>query len=156
METEVESREAVATPRLAAGPVQSSSTGAESSSQATSEDVRVEATEEALSANGQEYAAMQEDVPMQEDGKRVKVYELRDQSWHDRGTGHCKGIYDDAQDLALLVVEAEDQTDKEEGGFLKEELLLSAKVEREDIYQRQQGERPSYRPSHHILGHGPA
>jgi protein phosphatase-4 regulatory subunit 3 len=80
------------------------------------------------------------DLVVQEDGKRVKVYELREQSWHDRGTGHCKGIYDDSQDLALLVVEAEDGGDKEEGGFLKEELLLSAKVERDDIYARQQGE----------------
>jgi protein phosphatase-4 regulatory subunit 3 len=33
-----------------------------------------------------------------------------------------------------------------EGGFLKEELLLSTKVEKEDIYARQQGELPhSYR-----------
>jgi protein phosphatase-4 regulatory subunit 3 len=69
------------------------------------------------------------------------VYELRDQSWHDRGTGQCKGLYDDSQDLALLVVEAEDITgDKDgEGGFLKDELLLSTKVEKEDIYARQQG-----------------
>ena len=72
------------------------------------------------------------------------MYELRETSWHDRGTGFCKGIYDDSQDLALLIVESEfppDQAteDEGEGGFLKEELLLSARVEREDIYSRQQG-----------------
>lgn len=71
-----------------------------------------------------------------------KVYELRDQSWFDRGTGHCKGIYDDTQDLALLIVEPEETPEKAEegqGGFLKDELLLSARVEKDDIYSRQQG-----------------
>lgn len=78
-----------------------------------------------------------------------QVYELRDASWFDRGTGHCKGVYDDTQDLALIIVEAEPMSDGKdeegsapaegEGGFLKEELLLSTKVEKEDIYARQQG-----------------
>nr|XP_019014382.1 uncharacterized protein I206_00464 [Kwoniella pini CBS 10737]OCF53163.1 hypothetical protein I206_00464 [Kwoniella pini CBS 10737] len=77
------------------------------------------------------------------DGKRVKVYELQDTSWHDRGTGFCKGIYDDTQDIALIIVEREDfssEGGKAEapGGFLKEELLLSARVEKEDIYGKQQ------------------
>jgi len=77
------------------------------------------------------------------------VYELRDASWFDRGTGQCKGVYDDTQDLALIIVEAEDMSEGKdgegggaaegEGGFLKEELLLSTKVEKEDIYARQQG-----------------
>jgi protein phosphatase-4 regulatory subunit 3 len=72
------------------------------------------------------------------------VYELRDASWFDRGTGQCKGVYDDTQDLALIIVEAEDMSEGKdgegggategEGGFLKEELLLSTKVEKEDIY----------------------
>lgn len=77
------------------------------------------------------------------------MYELRDSSWFDRGTGHCKGVYDDTQDLALLIVEAEDTNEgKEEapmegeGGFLKEELLLSTRVEKDDIYARQQGRSP--------------
>lgn len=57
-------------------------------------------------------------------------------------------MYDHSQDLALLIVEAEDTADKPgegegegegPGGFLKEELLLSARVEKEDIYARQQG-----------------
>ncbi|WWC85689.1 uncharacterized protein L201_000555 [Kwoniella dendrophila CBS 6074] len=83
------------------------------------------------------------DVGLNQDGKRVKVYELQDTSWHDRGTGFCKGIYDDAQDIALIIVEKEDfPTDggkaESPGGFLKEELLLSARVEKEDIYGKQQ------------------
>jgi hypothetical protein len=92
----------------------------------------------------------------------IKVYELRDSSWFDRGTGHCKGVYDDTQDLALIIVEAEPMPEGQdgdsggsgsgsgsgseggegEGGFLKEELLLSTKVEKEDIYARQQGTSP--------------
>jgi protein phosphatase-4 regulatory subunit 3 len=67
------------------------------------------------------------------------VYELRDGNWHDRGTGQCKGIYDDSQDLAALIVESEDMEKEGEGGFLKEEMLLHTKVEKDDIYQRQQG-----------------
>ena len=80
------------------------------------------------------------------------MYELRDASWFDRGTGHCKGIYDDSQDLALIVVEAEDSPGEKAsdddggvadgpGGFLKEDLLLTSRVEKEDIYARQQGSR---------------
>lgn len=74
------------------------------------------------------------------------MYELRDSSWFDRGTGHCKGVYDDTQDLALIIVEAEDMNEGKEGaiegegGFLKEELLLSSRVEKDDIYARQQGQ----------------
>lgn len=72
---------------------------------------------------------------------------MRDSSWFDRGTGYCKGIYDDTQDLALLIVEAEEMgSDKPgeaesegEGGFLKEDLLLTTRVEKDDIYVRQQG-----------------
>lgn len=73
------------------------------------------------------------------------MYELRDQSWFDRGTGHCKGVYDDSQDIALIIVEPEEHgADKAEedgpGGFLKDEMLLTTKVEKDDIYARQQGE----------------
>ncbi|KAL1409675.1 Platinum sensitivity protein [Vanrija albida] len=79
-------------------------------------------------------------------GKRVKVYELRDQAWFDRGTGHCKGVYDDQNDVALLIVEAEDALDENRqpddpegpGGFLKDELLLNAQVSKDDVYTRQQ------------------
>ncbi|KAK8844620.1 hypothetical protein IAR55_006467 [Kwoniella newhampshirensis] len=96
--------------------------------------------------NGQtDEEMMMQDIesgPNQE-GKRVKVYELRESSWFDRGTGFCKGIYDDGQDLALLIVESEDTSGEggkaeEPGGFLKEDLLLSSRVERDDIYGKQQ------------------
>lgn len=49
------------------------------------------------------------------------------------------------RDVALIVVEAEDVDGKDgeevdgPGGFFKEDFLLSAKVEKEDIYARQQG-----------------
>ncbi|KLT39487.1 DUF625-domain-containing protein [Cutaneotrichosporon oleaginosum] len=79
-------------------------------------------------------------------GKRVKVYELRDQAWFDRGTGHCKGVYDNDNDVALLVVEAEDpqlegrpgEEAEGPGGFIRDELLLHAQVTKDDQYTRQQ------------------
>jgi protein phosphatase-4 regulatory subunit 3 len=79
---------------------------------------------------------------------REQVYELRDASWFDRGTGYCRGVFDETNDLALLVVEPEDaaaagvegREPEGEGGFLKDDLLLNARVEKEDIYTRQQGE----------------
>jgi protein phosphatase-4 regulatory subunit 3 len=51
----------------------------------------------------------------------------------------------------LLIVEAEDTgpergIEEGEGGFLKEELLLTARVERDDIYVRQQGESDQRHP----------
>jgi hypothetical protein len=70
------------------------------------------------------------------------VYELKDSNWIDRGTGQCKGVYDDSQDLAMIIVETEDPPGEKEGegGFLREDnLLLRTKVEKEEIYSRQQG-----------------
>lgn len=74
------------------------------------------------------------------------MYELRDQAWFDRGTGQCKGVYDRQNDVALLMVEAEDPGDGSQGeegdgpgGFLKDELLLNTQVSKEDVYSRQQG-----------------
>ncbi|KAL7420313.1 Platinum sensitivity protein [Cryptotrichosporon argae] len=74
------------------------------------------------------------------DGKRVKVYELRDQSWFDRGTGHCKGVYDDAHNRAMVIVEPEIEGEDVDapGGFLTHEPLLTHVVVRGDLYQRQQ------------------
>lgn len=43
----------------------------------------------------------------QTDFKKVKVYELRNEAWFDRGTGHVHGLYDEDTDQALLVVTAE-------------------------------------------------
>ncbi|WVQ85221.1 hypothetical protein IAT38_007386 [Cryptococcus sp. DSM 104549] len=73
--------------------------------------------------------------------KRVKVYELRDTSWYDRGTGFCRGIFDESTQVAKIIVEAEDPAGEDKdgpGGFLKEELLLSTQVEKDDIYGKQQ------------------
>ncbi|KAL7410975.1 component of IIS longevity pathway SMK-1-domain-containing protein [Mrakia frigida] len=60
--------------------------------------------------------------------KKVKVYELRNDSWFDRGTGHVHGLYDEGTDQALLVVTAEvlmlDPAEEEDGGgggFVKED-----------------------------------
>lgn len=87
------------------------------------------------------------------------MYELRDQAWFDRGTGHCKGVYDDQNDVALLIVEAEEpqadgRTGEEAdgpGGFLKDELLLHAQVTKEDQYTRQQGGSCSFSLSSYVL-----
>jgi hypothetical protein len=85
----------------------------------------------------------------------LQVYELRDSSWFDRGTGQCKGVYDDRLDVALLVVEAEEtpksegeggEGDQDEpGGFLQDgegeaQLLLRSRVEKADTYSKQQGQ----------------
>lgn len=76
---------------------------------------------------------------------RSQVYELRQSAWFDRGTGRCKGVYDDQNDVALLMVEAEELLeggqDKEEGpgGFLTDELLLNTQVGKDEDYSRQQG-----------------
>ncbi|EIW73149.1 hypothetical protein TREMEDRAFT_24823, partial [Tremella mesenterica DSM 1558] len=76
-----------------------------------------------------------------------QVYELRASQWFDRGTGHCRGVYDGSQNLALIIVEIEDSGDRPSegegnegpGGFVKDdEFLLTARVEKEDIYSRQQ------------------
>ncbi|CAD6928722.1 unnamed protein product [Tilletia controversa] len=40
--------------------------------------------------------------------RRVKVYELQNDSWFDRGTGYCAGVYDEARDEALLVARREE------------------------------------------------
>jgi protein phosphatase-4 regulatory subunit 3 len=74
----------------------------------------------------------------------TQVYELRDASWFDRGTGSCRGFYDSLENIAYVIVEAETPPDvapkTPPGGFVKEaELLLKSRVERDDIYARQQG-----------------
>lgn len=96
-----------------------------------------------------------------------QVYELRQSSWHDRGTGFCEGIYDEALEEAILVVIPEDippgqpnaDASQDEnggssvseppvapGGFLREgeegvvdPFLLRSRVGTKDMYQRQQG-----------------
>ncbi|KAK9469286.1 component of IIS longevity pathway SMK-1-domain-containing protein [Lipomyces arxii] len=59
--------------------------------------------------------------------RRVKVYELQQENWKDRGTGFCTGeiINDDA----YIFVRSEDESEK---------YLLEAKVYKEVQYQKQQ------------------
>lgn len=44
--------------------------------------------------------------------RRVKVYELKGETWFDRGTGYCAGVYDEHEDAALLVARMEDACQK--------------------------------------------
>ncbi|KAF9894073.1 Platinum sensitivity protein [Aspergillus nanangensis] len=61
------------------------------------------------------------------DRKRVKVYELRDNDWFDRGTGFCTGQVVD--DEPRIYVESEDEPNR---------VLLLTKISKDDGYQKQQ------------------
>ncbi|MCJ1473946.1 Platinum sensitivity protein [Lambiella insularis] len=63
----------------------------------------------------------------QNDRKRVKVYELRNNDWFDRGTGFCTGQV--VNDESKICVESEDLPDR---------ILLETKISKEDGYQKQQ------------------
>lgn len=86
-------------------------------------------------------------------GPSIQVYELRDESWFDRGTGICRGMIN-ADGHAVILVEAESPqvqgNEDEPGGFLTKDILLNSNVERDDIYGKQQGmfpPRQTTRPS---------
>jgi protein phosphatase-4 regulatory subunit 3 len=89
------------------------------------------------------------------DRKRVKVYELKNNDWYDRGTGFCSGLLnnvsavetdlggwararcdlmgrgaDATQDEARIQVASEDEPGR---------MLLETKISKEDGYQKQQG-----------------
>ncbi|KAK2734640.1 Platinum sensitivity protein [Onygenales sp. PD_40] len=66
-------------------------------------------------------------VPPQQERKRVKVYELRDNDWFDRGTGLCSTQFVD--DEPKIFVESEDEPDR---------MLLETSISRDDGYQKQQ------------------
>ncbi|OJD21589.1 hypothetical protein ACJ73_07071 [Blastomyces percursus] len=66
-------------------------------------------------------------APPPHDRKRVKVYELRDNDWFDRGTGLCSAQVID--DEPRIYVESEDEPDR---------MLLESKIRRDDGYQKQQ------------------
>ncbi|KIX02050.1 uncharacterized protein Z518_07989 [Rhinocladiella mackenziei CBS 650.93] len=66
-------------------------------------------------------------APLANDKKRVKVYELRDNDWFDRGTGFCTGQV--INDEPRIYVESEDQPDR---------MLLETRIVKEDGYQKQQ------------------
>ncbi|KAI9845715.1 MAG: Platinum sensitivity protein [Sclerophora amabilis] len=61
------------------------------------------------------------------DRKRVKVYELRNNDWFDRGTGFCTGHI--ANDEPRIFVESEEQPER---------MLLETRIAKEDGYQKQQ------------------
>ncbi|KJR82464.1 uncharacterized protein SPSK_03731 [Sporothrix schenckii 1099-18] len=78
---------------------------------------------------------MAQNVPRQMiDRKRVKVYELRNNDWFDRGTGFCSSAFvtnDDGEvSEPRIVVESEDAPDR---------LLLDTRIHHDDGFQRQQG-----------------
>ncbi|KAJ4006724.1 Platinum sensitivity protein [Fusarium irregulare] len=76
---------------------------------------------------------MAQPVPHQPtDRKRVKVYELRNNDWFDRGTGFCSASYETLEDgrkEPRVIVESEDHPDR---------LLLETKIQKEDGFQKQQ------------------
>ncbi|TEA21751.1 Uncharacterized protein C8034_v005405 [Colletotrichum sidae] len=67
------------------------------------------------------------------DKKRVKVYELRNNDWYDRGTGFCTATFVQSEDGQprdpRVIVESEDQPDR---------ILLETKICKEDGFQKQQ------------------
>ena len=70
-----------------------------------------------------------------QDRKRVKVYELKNNDWYDRGTGFCTGQYagpqdapPDELDARILVVSEEDAN----------RTLLETRITKDDGYQKQQ------------------
>ncbi|KAK5936933.1 Platinum sensitivity protein [Knufia obscura] len=66
-------------------------------------------------------------APVASDKKRVKVYELRENDWFDRGTGFCTGQI--INDEPRIYVESEDQPDR---------MLLETRIIKDDSYQKQQ------------------
>ncbi|KAF2015290.1 DUF625-domain-containing protein [Aaosphaeria arxii CBS 175.79] len=67
-------------------------------------------------------------APPANDRKRVKVYELKNNDWFDRGTGFCKGVIAN-QEEARIVVVSEDDPGRE---------LLLTRISKDDGYQKQQ------------------
>ncbi|PNP49436.1 hypothetical protein THARTR1_09758 [Trichoderma harzianum] len=74
---------------------------------------------------------MAQPVPHQ-DKKRVKVYELRNNDWFDRGTGFCTAKFattEDGNKDPKVIVESEDQPER---------LLLETTIQKQDGFQKQQ------------------
>ncbi|KAK8105989.1 hypothetical protein PG999_009348 [Apiospora kogelbergensis] len=78
-------------------------------------------------------AAAQPQVPHPStDRKRVKVYELRNNDWFDRGTGFCTAGWhpiEDSQREPRVIVESEDQPER---------VLLETRICKEDGFHKQQ------------------
>ncbi|POR31452.1 Uncharacterized protein TPAR_08335 [Tolypocladium paradoxum] len=77
---------------------------------------------------------MAQPVPHQAtDKRRVKVYELRNNDWFDRGTGFCTATFastEEGRKDPRVIVESEDQPER---------LLLETRIHKEDGFQKQQG-----------------
>ncbi|KAI0404211.1 DUF625-domain-containing protein [Xylaria palmicola] len=67
------------------------------------------------------------------DRRRVKVYELRNNDWFDRGTGFCTATFNTSEDGhqrdSQVIVESEDQPDR---------ILLKTRICKEDGFHKQQ------------------
>jgi len=59
--------------------------------------------------------------------KRVKVYELRENDWFDRGTGFCAAQH--IHDEGRIFVESEDEPER---------TLLDVRIKTDDVFQKQQ------------------
>ncbi|KAK0391286.1 hypothetical protein NLU13_0787 [Sarocladium strictum] len=83
------------------------------------------------------------------DKKRVKVYELRNNDWFDRGTGFCSAAYhttEEGRKEPRVFVESEDDPKR---------VLLETQIQKEDGFQKQQGENPDcVARARHPSGHG--
>lgn len=66
--------------------------------------------------------------------KRVKVYELKNNDWYDRGTGFCIGQYFQSPDQPPDVVDARITVTSEEDV----RVLLETRIGKDDGYQKQQ------------------
>lgn len=108
-------------------------------------------------------------VPPPNDKKRVKVYELKNNDWFDRGTGFCTGRvvnvsasrwFEKGPDTALpgethgygyglrtanTGAFQEESKIYVESEDLPERLLLETKITKDDGYQKQQGNEAVYR-----------
>ena len=69
------------------------------------------------------------------DRKRVKVYELKNNDWYDRGTGFCTGAYVGAPDAAMEDLDARIFVLAEED---QARTLLETRITKDDGYQKQQ------------------
>lgn len=66
--------------------------------------------------------------PPASERKRVKVYELKNNDWFDRGTGFCKGVVTAQEEAKIVVLSEDDQTRQ----------LLETRISKDDGYQKQQ------------------
>ncbi|KAF1935343.1 DUF625-domain-containing protein [Clathrospora elynae] len=66
--------------------------------------------------------------PPASERKRVKVYELKNNDWFDRGTGFCKGVVTSPEEARIVVLSEDDQT----------RHLLETRIHKDDGYQKQQ------------------